>query len=50
MPATTAVQPLSLKQLYVHHDDNAYIRQLISDHAALGGANAPIAVTLAYDL
>jgi len=24
--------------------------QLISDHAALGGANAPSAVTLAYDL
>jgi hypothetical protein len=46
-PATLAIQNLSLRELYAHHEDPSYIHQLVVTHAAFG---EPVAVTVIYDL
>jgi len=50
VPTPTAVQTLSLRDLYVHHEDAAYWTAVLATHASLGGKTAPIRVTLDRDL
>lgn len=54
VPVTTVVTTdtleVSLRELYVHHHDQAYLDGLIAAHHALGGLLQPVAVRLSYDL
>jgi hypothetical protein len=45
--STAEELPLSLLELYRHHEDQAYIDALVASHAELGG---PVALPLSYDL
>jgi Beta-galactosidase len=48
--STSVVQEVSLRDFYIDHDDEAYLNEIIAEHAALGGNNTPVAVSLSYDL
>jgi hypothetical protein len=44
-------QLISLRQLYIHHDDGNFLASLIATHAALAGKKGEaVAVGVRYDL
>jgi len=48
-PVAVQTQSLSLLQLYMHHEDQSYLDQLVTTHASLA-QGGPVAVMVDYDL